>query len=575
MFHFLARLWGGQVFNGLEIRLAAVALSVGIIACSETAESIATPDTFEASVTEYASSASAYTGNSFPDQPQAIPASSAAGDISNGMEISPGMETPANPISSSSSNTTSYSSADTVKNFSADTNSALPNTYTTPSGDTPSALWVTPPGNPLPDNGVPYLRITMADTSTMDSAVYSPCAIEIAGNGMYESLPASNAKIRLRGNSTRLWYDKKPYRIKFETKTPVLGLDANKDWVLLANYRDQSKFMNAIAFDMARYMGNFAFVNANRFVEVEINGDYKGMYQLTEQIERANSRVNFGTGGVLLSLDQDDGPELSPGATNNFWSKVYKLPVAIKYPKNLSTEQVETIAQEFSILEQAIADTNYAQMQQLLDVKSFIDFILLQEITRNVELEAPRSMYLYRDDAGIYHFGPVWDFDGGFGYSWDEDTKEYFSSNSWILGSANPATSPFNCTADKQNDWGMCATGNETGGRNDPWGGFGGNYGGGFGQSNYDGNAVSGFFVNMFANADFLNAYKARFAELQAGILDDAFAKLDAYVTSTRMALDNDAVRWPPVRPYASEIQSLKQWLTERVSQYAGVVQGY
>ena len=414
---------------------------------------------------------------------------------------------------------------------------------------TSSSQWV----QPLPNNGIPYVRITAVDS--IDTG-YVACTVEIAGNGQYEDIAPASARIRQRGNSTRFWYDKKPYRIKFDTKTSVLGLPANKDWVLLANYRDQTKFMNAIAFDMARYMGSFPFVNANRFVEVEINGNYMGMYQLTEQIEKAASRVNIDTNGVLLSLDMDDGPELSPNTGNNFYSKVYRMPVAVKYPKNISAERLETIATDFAILEQAIANADYESVQQLMDMESFIDFILLQEITRNVELEAPRSMYLYRDGTGKYHMGPVWDFDGGFGYGWDEDTKEYFTSQSWILGTGNPSKSPYNCTAENKNDWGMCNGANMR-------------------FNSYDGHAVPGFFANMFASETFLATYKARWEMLKVGILEDAFTKLDAYVLQTAAALENDVTRWPPIRRYDTEIQSLKAWLTERVSKYSRVLEQY
>ena len=406
---------------------------------------------------------------------------------------------------------------------------------------------------PLPNNGIPYVRIVATDSIDTE---YVACTVEIAGNGQYESITPASARTRERGNSTRLWYDKKPYRIKLDNKTSILGLPANKDWVLLANYRDQSKFMNAIAFDMARYTGSFPFVNANRFVEVEINGDYMGMYQLTEQIERATSRVDIDTSGLLLSLDMDDGPELSPDAGNNFYSKVYGMPVAVKYPKNISAERLEAIAADFATLEQAIVSADYDNVQKLIDMESFIDFILLQEITRNVELEAPRSMYLYRDNTGKYHMGPVWDFDGGFGYGWDEDTKEYFTSQSWILGTGNPSKSPYNCTAESKNDWGMC---NGTNMR----------------FNSYDGRAVPGFFANMFANETFLAVYKARWESLKTGILDDAFTKLDAYVLQTAIALENDATRWSPIRRYDVEIQSLKAWLTERIDKYSRVLAQY
>lgn len=420
----------------------------------------------------------------------------------------------------------------------------------------------------LPNNGIPYISITVKDSTqlsdTLVTGVYYTCVIQVAGNGKYENIAPRSAKIRMRGNSTRLWYPKKPYRIKFDSKVSMLGLSENKDWVLLANYRDQSKFMNAIAFDMAREMGSFKFVNANRFVEVEVNGDYKGVYQLTEQVEQAKTRVNTGTNGVLLALDKDDGPELSPNETNNFYSKIYKMPVAVKYPKNPNAEQLNSIAEDLKKLEQAIASANYDSVQKLLDVNSFIDFILLQEITRNVELEAPRSMFIYKDESGLYRMGPVWDFDGGFGYSWDEATKEYFSSNTFILGSSNPSKSPYNCTAENKDSWGMCNSPNNNRGqlRN-------------FGSNNYDGYAVPGFFVNLFSNEEFLAAYKMRFEQIKSTLLENTFSKLDSYIAETSVALENDAKKWQPVRPYNTEIVSLKNWLTLRLNSYSSILQEY
>lgn len=433
--------------------------------------------------------------------------------------------------------------------------------------------------NPVPNNGVPYIRILVDDasvlsrTDSLEKPAYIGCTIEVAGNGIYADVPVSAAKIKQRGNSTRLWYDKKPYRIKFQEKIEMLGLAANKDWVLLANFRDPTNLMNALAFDIAREMGSFNFVNANRFVEVEINGDYKGLYQLTEQIEQAESRVNVAADGVLLSLDQDDGPELSPDANDNFWSATYKLPVAVKYPKTLAEGGLEQIRSDFKRLEDAIASADYDAVKALLDVRSFMDFLILQEITRNVELEAPRSMYLHRASAeGKYVFGPVWDFDGGFGYSWNEETKEYFSSQSWILGSTNPSRSPFNCTADKKNDWGMCTVGT-SGGR----GGFGG-----FGANAWDGSGASGFFTNLFSNAQFLTEYKARWAELAPKISALVSERLNVYLTENAVAMANDAERWPwpesrnnTGKNSAAASRDLEAWLQKRISDYSAVVNGY
>lgn len=445
--------------------------------------------------------------------------------------------------------------------------------------DPPSMIEVV---EPLPNNGIPYIRITVPDSVALNDttengeAVYSEALIEIAGNGLYGDVPAMAGKVRYRGNSTRLWYPKKPYRIKFNEKVEVLGLAANKDWVLLANYRDQSKFMNAVVFDMARNMGNFRFVNANRFVEVEVNGDYKGIYQLTEQIEQAASRVNIDKAtGVLFNMDKDDGPELNTWEHNNFWSSVYKLPMAVKYPKDVTATALESIQADFSKVEQAIADGDFATFAALMDVATFIDYLIIQEVTRNVELEAPRSTYLYKESSeGKYAFGPIWDYDGGFGYSWNEETFEYFGENSWILSSGNPSKSPFNCVAENISAWGYCNTANNGAGGRGGMGGFGGFAPGGSAAA-WDGYGESGFFTNMFSNEEFLAAYKARWNELKDVLFDYATANLDEYVALCRRALDNDAARWQPKRSYTTDVVALKSWLQKRIADYSGIVSAY
>ena len=93
--------------------------------------------------------------------------------------------------------------------------------------------------------------------------------------------------------------------------------------------------------------------------------------------------------------------------------------------------------------------------------------------------------------------------------------------------------------------------------------------------NSYDGHAVPGFFANMFASDTFLTAYKARWEALKTGILADAFARLDAYVSQTAIALENEATRWQPIRRYDTEIQSLKAWLTERIGKYSSVLEQY
>ena len=368
---------------------------------------------------------------------------------------------------------------------------------------------------------------------------YVNCSIRIDGKNTFEDFATGDsapARIRGRGNSTWVFYAKKPYRIKLDSKEELLGMEAGKDWVLLANYRDPTNFMNAIVFDMARYM-EMPYTNSNRFIEVYLDNNYIGMYQLTEQIEQGKNRIDIDESeGVLLNLDLDDGPDYSPNAGDNFSSTVYGLPIAAKHPEDQTQEQLAAIKDDFAEMEQHIQNRDLPKLSQRLDINSLIDFLIIQEITRNVELVSPRSMYMYKDADNIYHFGPVWDFDGGFAFDWASMSTGhgYFGSQSWLMGGSNPSTHP----------------------------GTAYNY-------------ISGFFVNMFGNAEFMTAYKKRCAELNPGMLDYCYERLNDYLLHCDFAMASNAKRWPIGKQHREEIERLKAWLTTRSSAYSNVVKNY
>jgi hypothetical protein len=272
------------------------------------------------------------------------------------------------------------------------------------------------------------------------------------------------------------------------------------------------------------------YTNSNRFVEVYINDKYEGMYQITEQIEQDENRVAIDKqSGVLLNLDLDDGPELSPDPDDNFYSLVYQLPVCVKHPENITAAQINAIKADFAEIEHFIENKDYDALAKRMDIASLIDFLIIQELTRNVELVSPRSMYMYMSADRIYHFGPVWDFDGGFSFNWASMTNGhvYFGSQSWLMGGSNPSNHP---------------------------------------RDAY--NYISGFFVDMFGNQKFLAEYKARWAELNPGMLDYCFKQLDIYAAQCNDAMANNIKRWPIDKNYTQQIKEMKTWLTERASFY-------
>ena len=276
-----------------------------------------------------------------------------------------------------------------------------------------------------------------ASVSSRDN--YVNCTIEIQSDTKQWNY-SGKGTIKGRGNSSWLWYPKKPYHIKLDQKAEILGLKSERDWVLLANYRDPTQLMNTFTFIAGRGLG-LNYTNHVRYVEVTLNGNYVGLYLLTEQVEQGSSRVAIDeTQGMLLSLDLDDGPELSPGATDNFSSSVYQLPVCVKSPEINGSSQLSTIKSTFSQLETVIKNGNYDAVSKLLDIQSFIDYMILQELVYNVEVDAPRSIFMYKDVGGKWTMGPLWDFDAGFDFDWSTMYigHNYFTSYKELVLGTDP-----------------------------------------------------------------------------------------------------------------------------------------
>jgi hypothetical protein len=340
--------------------------------------------------------------------------------------------------------------------------------------------------------------------------------------------------IRGRGNSTWLWYPKKPYRVKLNEAAGILGLKPDKDWVLLADYRDPTHLMNTFAFTVGRGLG-LSCTNHVRYVEVTLNGDYIGLYVLTEQVEQGSNRVAISpTEGLLLSLDADDGPDLSPNATDNFWSSVYQMPVCVKSPKITSTAQLSAIRSNFAQLESAIRNANYDAVEKLLDIQSFIDYMLIQELVYNVEVAAPRSIFLYRDIDGRWKMGPLWDFDAGFDFDWSTmyTGHNYFTSYKELVLGTNPV--------------------NHT-----------------------QGYVVPSFFTDLFRSKRFVSEYKARWLAIKDQIMGEYWATTQKYADNISEAMARDAARWPIGKNYTTETVKMKQWLTNRVSYLSTVIANY
>ena len=282
----------------------------------------------------------------------------------------------------------------------------------------------------LPESGLITVRIEDYDGT--------PGMKTKDGVPIYET----DTQIKGRGNYSWKW-EKKPYALKFDSKTEVLGMPAHKRWVLLANWRDRTLLRNDATFWLAKKaQDELPYTTRGQFVELEFNGDYRGNYYLCEQIKIDENRVNITsiddnatdpTGGFLMEIDSywDE--------VNKFKSAYFDLRYMFKDPDEdadaleadgkieLATnyraayDWMEDYINRFEKVVKTKSAVEAGQYTNYLDIDSAIMFMLLNELvgngdffqTSNDEVFGPHSTYLYKnkgENAKLY-MGPLWDFD--------------------------------------------------------------------------------------------------------------------------------------------------------------------
>ena len=152
----------------------------------------------------------------------------------------------------------------------------------------------------LIETGLPVVYIDTENQAPIDSKetyVKANMVIKEKGNVLSEN------RLRIKGRGNATWtYPKKPYKLKLDNKANILDMGEDKDWVLLSNYCDKTLLRTGIAFKLSQLM-NFPWTVKDRFVEVVLNGEYLGNYQLVEGIKQDSKRVDIPKDGYLFERD--------------------------------------------------------------------------------------------------------------------------------------------------------------------------------------------------------------------------------------------------------------------------------
>jgi hypothetical protein len=262
--------------------------------------------------------------------------------------------------------------------------------------------------------GLPIVFINTKDRAPIVSKDdYVDATIRIIEDPNSSGVFSSEMKIKGRGNST--WgMPKKPYKMKFDEKTSLLGEPKDKEWVLLANYVDNTSLRNETALFMGR-LSLLDWTPRTHFVEVFLNEVYDGTYQLCEQIKIAEDRVNVTDDGYLLEVDFRAAAEneiyFKPTNLNNY--VVIKEPdVALNDARYNWIQDYVANVDALLYAENFDPATGYAQY---VDIPSFVDWYLINEITKNNDSRMYSSCYMNIAPNGKLKMGPLWDFDHSIG----------------------------------------------------------------------------------------------------------------------------------------------------------------
>lgn len=277
-----------------------------------------------------------------------------------------------------------------------------------------------------PVTDLPAIYITTPAGSELNTETYVVSAMQyVETDGSVTEY--ADTKVRGRGTA-KFTLDKKPFKLKLASKARLLGPDGanGKKWNLMAQHGDKTLLRNAVASFIALEAGQ-PFAPGVKFVDLVLNGEYQGTYQLTDQIDIRKKRVNITeqpelidastniTGGYLLEIDE--GAEDSEGESVFATSRGVKVTVKSPDEDVIVDRQIDYIKNHVQKFEDALFADNWLNptegYRKYIDLDSFIQWYITAEYT--AEPNSFRSVYFYKNkDDDRLVFGPVWDFDFAF-----------------------------------------------------------------------------------------------------------------------------------------------------------------
>ena len=277
---------------------------------------------------------------------------------------------------------------------------------------------------------IPIVRInTVGKAPILDKKNYVDGTISISDpEKLYSDVEEFKADMGIRGRGNSTWgWEKKPWKVKLDSKESLLGMPADKEWALLANYADRTLMRNIVAMKLSEICG-FSWTPRMHSVELYLNDEYQGVYTLCEHKKVSKDRVNIDVVG-----ENDNGGDALTGAyylemeenqdETTCWWTTMGVPMMFSDPEEPTSEQYAYMTGYIDAFEKALqsddSDDPELGYAAYIDVASFIDYYIVQELTKNVDGNLRKSSFITKEQGKKMEMYHLWDFDltlGNCGY---------------------------------------------------------------------------------------------------------------------------------------------------------------
>lgn len=386
---------------------------------------------------------------------------------------------------------------------------------------------------------LPVVRITtVGGAEIVDKKNYVDGTITVSDPGkLYSDVETFTADMGIRGRGNSTWgWPKKPWKVKLDEKASILGMPKDKEWCLLANYADRTLMRNIVAMKLSEICG-FSWTPRLCSVEVYLNDVYQGVYTFCEHKKVASARVNIEvidenvtegealTGGYYFEIEEQQDADVC-------WWTSMGVPMMFSEPETPNEAQQAYAKGLFADFEAALQGSSFADPEKgyaaYIDVESFINFYIVQELTKNIDGNVRKSSFLTKEVGGKLEMYHLWDFDLTLG------NCGYFD---WRIGNGPE----------------------------------------GFWVKDYasDSTLGGGWYHRLFEDPAFVDAVQKRWDELMPQLQEVAqFIEDQAYILGPAQKRNFskwsimesvDWVMFPSLGSYEAEVEYLKEFYTERL----------